>query len=57
MTTAKEGDKVRVHYTGKLKDGSVFDSSKESGQPIEFTVGDANIIPGFSDSSHRYDCR
>jgi peptidylprolyl isomerase len=46
MTQAKTGDTVRVHYTGKLDDGTVFDSSV-SGDPLEFTIGSGNIIPGF----------
>jgi len=46
MAQAKLGDTVRVHYTGKLDDGTVFDSSA-NGDPLEFTIGDGNIIPGF----------
>jgi peptidylprolyl isomerase len=46
MTQAKNGDIVKVHYTGKLDDGSIFDSSVDRG-PLEFTIGDGNIIPGF----------
>lgn len=46
MAQAQLGDTVRVHYTGKLDDGTVFDSST-SGEPLEFTIGDGNIIPGF----------
>lgn len=48
MTTAREGDMVRVHYTGTLDDGSVFDSSS-GGDPIEFKIGDRQLIPGFED--------
>ncbi|HDH96842.1 MAG TPA: peptidylprolyl isomerase [Proteobacteria bacterium] len=46
MAQAKEGDTVRVHYTGKLEDGTVFDSSVER-EPLEFTIGEGQIIPGF----------
>ena len=46
MVQAKEGDTVRVQYTGKLEDGTVFDSSDES-SPLEFTIGSGQIIPGF----------
>jgi peptidylprolyl isomerase len=46
MTRAKAGDTVRVHYTGKLEDGSVFDSS-ENREPLEFTIGAGQVIPGF----------
>jgi peptidylprolyl isomerase len=44
--TAKSGDTVRVHYTGKLEDGSVFDSSNGR-DPLEFTVGAGEVIAGF----------
>ena len=46
MSEVKQGDTVRVHYTGKLKDGTVFDSS-ESRDPLEFTLGQGQLIPGF----------
>jgi len=45
MAKAKNGDAVKVHYTGKLEDGTVFDSS-ESREPLEFTVGEGKVIPG-----------
>ena len=43
---AKEGDVVKVHYTGKLKDKSIFDSSQD-GDPLEITLGTGQVIPGF----------
>eukprot|EP00903_Cladosiphon_okamuranus_P000876 g874.t1 len=45
MTEAKTGDTVQLHYKGTLDDGSVFDSS-EGREPLEFTVGSGQIIPG-----------
>jgi peptidylprolyl isomerase len=54
MAQAKEGDKVKVHYTGRLEGGEVFDSSECSEDdcgcdtgPLEFTVGEGDVIPGF----------
>lgn len=49
MAQAKQGDKVKVHYTGKLDDGEVFDSSSGS-DPLEFTVGASQVIPGFEET-------
>jgi FKBP-type peptidyl-prolyl cis-trans isomerase 2 len=47
MSQVKEKDTVKVHYTGKLAStGQVFDSSLER-EPIEFTLGEGTIIPGF----------
>jgi peptidylprolyl isomerase len=46
MVQAKRGDTVSVHYTGKLEDGTVFDSS-EGNTPLEFSIGNGNLIPGF----------
>jgi len=45
MTQAKDGDTVRLHYTGTLGDGTQFDSS-DGRDPLEFTVGSGQIIPG-----------
>ena len=47
--SAKLGDTVKVHYTGKLEDGTVFDSSKDR-EPLEFTLGQKQIIPGFEEA-------
>jgi peptidylprolyl isomerase len=49
VPTAKKGDTVQVHYTGRLEDGTVFDSSLER-QPIEFTLGQDQVIPGFQNA-------
>lgn len=48
MAAAKAGDRVKVHYTGKLEDGTVFDSSKMR-EPLEFTLGEGQVIPGFEE--------
>ncbi len=45
----QSGDTVKVHYTGRLDDGSVFDSSVGR-DPIEFTIGEGRVIPGFEDA-------
>ncbi len=54
MAKVREGDRVKVHYTGRLEGGEVFDSSlcrdEECGcdtAPLEFTVGAGEVIPGF----------
>lgn len=49
MSKVKNGDTVKVHYTGKLEDGSVFDSSVER-DPLEVTLGEGKLIPGFEDA-------
>ncbi|MGC9435269.1 MAG: FKBP-type peptidyl-prolyl cis-trans isomerase [Methanomicrobiales archaeon] len=46
MTVAQEGDTVRVHYTGKFEDGTVFGSSLDEDEPLEITVGAGAVIPG-----------
>lgn len=45
----KPGDVVAVHYTGMLTDGTVFDSSRESNQPIQFPLGEGRVIPGWDE--------
>lgn len=49
MSQVKKDDTVKVHYTGKLIDGQVFDSSVERGEPIKFTMGQGQLIPGFEE--------
>lgn len=46
MSQVKENDTVKVHYTGKISNGQIFDSSLER-EPIEFTLGQGQLIPGF----------
>lgn len=49
MAEVKKGDQVQIHYTGKLTDETVFDSS-EGREPLEFEAGSDNIIPGVSNA-------
>lgn len=46
MAHAQEGSTVKVNYTGKLEDGTVFDTS-ENREPLTFTIGEGKVIPGF----------
>jgi len=50
MTKLKTGDKVKVHYVGTLKEGQVFDSSRDKDQPIEFSIDDGKLLKGFNDA-------
>lgn len=65
MAQAKNGDRVRVHYTGTLDDGSVFDTSEgyveecadegcecgsQASGPLEFVIGEGNLIPRFEEA-------
>lgn len=49
MTQAKDGDNVTIHYTGKLSDGTVFDSS-EGADPLPVSLGSGQVIVGFEEA-------
>jgi FKBP-type peptidyl-prolyl cis-trans isomerase 2 len=49
MQHVKKGDKVNVHYHGKLTDGTTFDSS-EGREPLQFTAGGGQVIKGFDEA-------
>lgn len=48
MAQVKTGDTIRIHYTGKIEDGTVFDSS-EGGASLEFTVGKGDFLKALED--------
>jgi FKBP-type peptidyl-prolyl cis-trans isomerase 2 len=50
MSKVENGNTVKVHYTGKFEDGSVFDSSVTNNEPITFQVGGKQVIPGFENA-------
>lgn len=49
MAQAKTGDTVHIHYTGRLADGTVFDTSRDR-EPLSFTLGEGRVIPGFEEA-------
>jgi peptidylprolyl isomerase len=51
MAQTKSGDRVKIHYTGKLEDGTIFADSKK-GEPLEFTLGAGQVIPGVDEAVH-----
>lgn len=48
MFQAEKGDTVKLHYTGKLEDGTIFDTSEDK-DPLQFIIGKQEVIPGFED--------
>ena len=50
MTKLKTGDKVKVHYIGTLKDGTVFDDSNKRGEGLEFNIDDGKLLKGFNNA-------
>lgn len=50
MSSVKFGDTIQVEYTGRLEDGTVFDSSDRHEEPLEFRVGDGKLIEGFENA-------
>lgn len=49
MTQVKQGDSVKINYTGKFEDGTVFDSS-DGREPLAFTIGGGQVILGFEEA-------
>lgn len=47
MSGAKNGDTVLIHYTTRLDDGSIYQTTKEDEDPLEFTLGEGEVIPAF----------
>ena len=50
MSKVENGSTVKVHYTGTFEDGEVFDSSLDRQEPITFTMGGKQVIPGFENA-------
>ncbi|MBW2408334.1 MAG: peptidylprolyl isomerase [Deltaproteobacteria bacterium] len=50
MKNAQKGDRVKVHFTGKLDDGTEFASSRNE-SPVEFIIGDGKLIPGIEEGT------
>ncbi len=48
--TAKKGNTVKVHYCGKLINGEIFDESRKRNEPLVFTLGTGQVIPGFENN-------
>ena len=49
MAQVNVGDRVKIHFTGALEDGTVFGSTREEG-PFEFTIGEGGVLPGFENA-------
>lgn len=50
MAQAKSGDRVIVHYSGSLEDGTIFSSTYEEDEPFEFTLGEENVLASFQNA-------
>ncbi len=50
MKIVKKGDKVKIEYVGKLEDGTVFDSTENHGQPLEFEAGAGMLLAAFEEN-------
>ena len=50
MAQAKSGDRVIVHYSGSLEDGTIFSSTYEEDEPFEFTIGEEKVLPSFQNA-------